>query len=137
LLLAQPDQSDDGGRLEEAGSVLAGVSAAGKLEPRWSALHTQWQSRRRAVELPAAVTLRSRIEADPADLQSRLDLASVHVARREFEPALEQLLVIVERDRAFGDDIGRRTMLSVFDLASDQPQLVSSFRRRLAAALNR
>jgi putative thioredoxin len=50
---------------------------------------------------------------------------------------LEQLLAIVQRDRGFGDDIGRRTMLSVFDLAADQPQLVSSFRRRLSALLNR
>ena len=49
----------------------------------------------------------------------------------------DELLAIVEHDRRFGDDAGRTTMLSVFDLAADQPQLVSAFRRRLAAALNR
>ena len=78
-----------------------------------------------------------RLLPDPADLQARLDLANALVARRDYEPALEQLLAIVERDRAFGDDAGRRLMLSVFDLAKDQPQLVSSFRRRLSAALYR
>jgi putative thioredoxin len=123
--------------LDEADSALDGVSAAGKLDARWSALHTQLQSQRRAAQLPAAGALISRIEADPADLQARLDLANLHIARREFEPGLVQLLAIVERDRAFGDDIGRRTMLSVFDLAAEQPQLVSTYRRRLAAALNR
>jgi putative thioredoxin len=129
--------STDAGRLDEAASALAGVSAPGKLEPRWLALDTQLHSQRRAAELPGADALKARIEADPADLQARLDLANVHLARREFEPALEQLLAIVQRDRGFGDDIGRRTMLSVFDLAADQPQLVSSFRRRLSALLNR
>jgi len=44
---------------------------------------------------------------------------------------------VVERDRAFGDDAARRTMLAVFELAGQDPQLVSTFRRKLAAALNR
>jgi putative thioredoxin len=131
------ENSDAEGRLDEAAQTLAGVSPAGKLETRWIALNTQVQSQRRAAELPSAEVLRARIAADPADLQARLDLANLHVARREFEPALEQLLAIVERDRGFGDDVGRRTMLSVFDLAASQPQLVSAFRRRLASALNR
>ena len=123
--------------LDEADIALAGVSAAGKLDARWTVLETQLQSQRRAAELPSADALIRRIDADPADLQARLDLASLRVARREFEPALAQLQAIVERDRTFGDDIGRRTMLSVFDLAADQPQLVSAYRRRLASVLNR
>jgi putative thioredoxin len=131
------DRSAEAGRLDEAAGCLAGVSAAGRLEPRWLALETRLHSERRAAELPAADVLAARIAADAADLQARLDLANLHVARRDYEPALEQLLAIVERDRSFNDDIGRRTMLSVFDLAADRPQLVSSFRRRLSAALNR
>jgi putative thioredoxin len=131
------ERSSDAGRLEEAADCLAGVSPAGKLDARWIALNTQRQSQGRAAELPAIDVLQQRIDADPADLQARLDLANALVARRDYEPALEQLLAIVERDRAFGDDAGRRLMLSVFDLATDQPQLVSSFRRRLSAALYR
>jgi len=131
------ERSPEGGNLDEAAASLGSISSAGKLEPRWLALNTQLQSQRRAAELPPAEVLQTRIAADPADLQARLDLANLLVARRAFEAALEQLLAIVERDRGFGDDIGRRTMLSVFDLAADQSQLVSSFRRRLSAALNR
>jgi putative thioredoxin len=131
------ERSSEAGRLDEASRCLAGVSAAGKLESRWIALNTQLQSQQRAAELPATEVLQQRIAADPADLQARLDLANALVAQREYEPALEQLLAIVERDRGFGDDIGRRLMLSVFDLAAGQPQLASSFRRRLSAVLNR
>jgi putative thioredoxin len=131
------ERSSDAGRLDEASKCLTGVSAAGKLQSHWTALNAQLQSQQHATELPATEVLQQRTAASPDDLQARLDLANALVARREYEPALEQLLVIVERDRAFGDDIGRRLMLSVFDLASDQPQLVSSYRRRLSAALNR
>ncbi len=131
------EHSADDGRLDEAANSLVGVSAAGKLEPRWIALNTQLESQRRAADLPDAEVLLARIAANPADLQARFDLANQHIARRDFEPALEQLLAIVECDRAFGDDIGRRTMLSVFDLAAEQAPLVSSFRRRLSALLNR
>jgi len=131
------EHSSEPGRLAEASDCLAGISAAGRLDSGWAALNTRLQSQSRATELPAAEVLQRRIAADPADLPARLDLANALVARRDYEPALEQLLAIVERDRAFGDDVGRRLMLSVFDLAAGQPQLVSSFRRRLAAALNR
>ena len=93
------------------------------------------ESAERAATLPAASELARRIEADPGDLAARLDLAEVHIAGREFGPALEQLLEIVKRDRKFGDDVGRRKMLAVFDLAAADADLVSEFRRRLSATL--
>ncbi len=131
------EHSTGPGRLDEVSACLAGVSASGKLESTWLALNARLHSESRAAELPAVEVLQQRIAASPGDLQARLDLADALLARQEYEPALEQLLAIVERDRAFGDDIGRRRMLSVFDLAAGQPQVVSSYRRRLSAVLNR
>ena len=131
------EHATESGRMDEAESHLAAVSPAGRLETRWAALDTRLRSARRAAELPGPDVLLARVQADPTDLQARLDLANLQVARHEFDAALQQLLAIVERDRGFGDDIGRRTMLSVFELAADQPQIVSQFRRRLSAALNR
>jgi len=131
------DGTPDAAALDEAAACLAGVSAAGKLESAHATLQTHLQSRRRAAELPGVEVLQQRLEANPDDLQARLDLANLHVAQRRYEAALEQALAIVERDRAFGGDVGRRTMIAIFDLATDEPQLVSAYRRRLAAALNR
>ncbi len=123
--------------IDEAGKLLAAASKSARSESPWLALNTKLESLRRAASLPPAETLRARIDASPGDLQARLDLANLHIAKREFESALEQLLAIVERDRGFDNDAARRTMLSVFDLAADQPQLVAAFRRRLSSALNR
>jgi len=123
--------------LAEARDVLAAVSLAGQAEPQHRALLTRVDSKTRAAELPQRETLQARIAASPDDLQARLDLANLLIARADYEPAMEQLLEIVGRDRSFGDDIGRRTILSVFELMTDEPQRIGSYRRRLASALNR
>jgi len=122
---------------DEAAAVLAAASRDTRDTAAWRALHTAVDSLRRSATLPSAAQLQARIVADASDLSARLDLANLHVARREFAPAMEQLLAIVERDRSFGNDVGRTTLLSVFELAASDPQLVSTFRRRLASALNR
>ena len=85
----------------------------------------------------AEAELEARVRANGTDLQARLDLANRLVAAQRFEPALAQLIAIVEQDRGFQGDLTRKTMLAVFDLAADQRELVSTYRRRLAAALNR
>ena len=89
----------------------------------------------RAASLPAAEELERRIAANPGDLAARMDLAEVRIANREFGPAMDQLLEVVRRDRKFGDDVGRRKMIAVFEMAAAEPGLVSDYRRRLASAL--
>ena len=79
--------------------------------------------------------LRARIAADENDLEARLQLAKLWVAASNYEPAMEQLLEIVRRDRGFQDDIGRTTLLDVFNLLGGG-ELVSKYRRLLASALN-
>ena len=49
---------------------------------------------------------------------------------------MDQLLEIVRRDRGFRDDIGRKTLLDVFNLLGGQGELVATYRRKLAALLN-
>jgi putative thioredoxin len=88
-----------------------------------------------AAGLPPPQVLEARITRDGGDLQARLDLADVHVARCEFGPALGQLLEIVRRDRTFGEDIGRIRMLEVFEMAADEPGLVAEYRSRLSQVL--
>jgi putative thioredoxin len=58
------------------------------------------------------------------------------VAPGRYEEGMDQLLQIVRRDRGFQDDIGRKTLLDVFNLLGGQGELVSKYRRLLASALN-
>jgi putative thioredoxin len=123
--------------LDEAQQVLDGLAPLTRSESRARAIQTRVASQRRIANLPPGDALRDRIARDPADLRARMDLAHLYIAERRFELALEQLLAVVERDRRFEDDGARKTMLAVFDLMADQPDVVSLYRRRLAAVLNR
>ena len=83
--------------------------------------------------------LRTRIAADPADLDARLRLANALAVARDYRPAFEQLLEIVRRDRAWNEQAGRKTMLTLFTVLGAQPQhddLVREFRVALSRTLN-
>jgi putative thioredoxin len=121
------------GELEAARAQWAMLSSRANEASAYASAAARLEAAERAASLPAATELAARVAANPADLAARLDLAEVHVAAREFAPALEQLLEIVKRDRAFGDDVGRRKMLAVFEMAD--ADTVSDYRRRLSAAL--
>jgi putative thioredoxin len=105
------------------------------LDARYNALKTRLDAAAVATELPDTSALEARIAANPNDLEARFDLANQWITAKHYAGALEQLLEIVKRDRSFRDDIGRKTMLSVFDLASGQPHLVSEWRRKLSSVL--
>jgi len=80
--------------------------------------------------------LEARVHADPADAEARVALARLYVNQQRYEPALEQLLEVIRRNRSFGDDIGRKTMLAVFDLLGSGSELVGKYRKLLASALH-
>ncbi|SAK72200.1 thioredoxin [Caballeronia fortuita] len=106
------------------------------IDARYNALKTELDAADAAADLPPADALIDAVNANPDDLDARFALANRLIAGRDYAGALEQLLAIVVRDRAFMDDVGRKTMLSVFELAANQPDLVSHWRRKLSAAIN-
>jgi len=81
-------------------------------------------------------TLRAAVTADGNDLEARLKLANLLIATNRVTEGMDQLLEIVQRDRKFKDDVGRKTLLDVFNLLGGQGELVSIYRRKLASALN-
>ena len=81
-------------------------------------------------------SLAAAVNADENDLEARLKLANVLIAANHPAEGMEQLLEIVRRDRKFKDDIGRKTLLDVFNLLGGQGEPVATYRRKLAALLN-
>lgn len=137
--------TSDGARLDmmalhlERGELASARMHRELLSPRagqqsaYAAVIARYDALEAAGKLPPLEVLRRRIEADAGDLQARLDLADLHIARQEFAGALDQLLEIVRRDRTFQDDVGRRKMLEVFQIAADQETLVADYRQRLGS----
>jgi putative thioredoxin len=131
-LLLSDNRADDAHKEAE---LLSPKTTQG-IEPRYNAIKTRLDALDAAADLPPTGALEAQVAAHPEDLEARFDLANALIARRKYAGALEQLLEIVKRDRTFREDVGRKTMLSVFDLAAHQPQLVSEWRRKLSALLN-
>jgi putative thioredoxin len=150
-LLAQAEQLDpknddvridraaifaDAGRHEEARKLLDNLAPLTQMNERVSALKARLDLAQGAAEAASEDVLKSRIARDENDVEARLQLAHHYVARRDYRPALEQLLEIVQRKRAYRDDIARKTTLKVFELLGNQGELVSEFRKKLASAMN-
>ncbi len=81
-------------------------------------------------------TLARRAAAAPADCAAKLAYARALASEGDYERALEQLLAIVRADRKFGDDVGRKTMLTVFAALPGDSDIVRRYRRELAGVLN-
>ncbi len=123
------------GQNTEAQSLLDTLTGAAAEHPRAVQLRARLGF---AVGADASVdenAMLARIDANENDLDARLKLANYHAAHGHYPQAFEQLLEIVQRDRAFEDDAGRKTMLDLFTLLGADP-LVSEYRRKLARALN-
>jgi putative thioredoxin len=123
-------------RLAEARAVLATLSPLTQMDDSVKELTARIELAEGAAGAASENALVKRIEANEGDLDARMQLAHVYVARKEYRKALEHLLGIVERDRKFGDDAARKTMLKVFELLGGQGELVSEFRKRLARTMN-
>ena len=90
-------------------------------------------------DLPATEELARTLAASPGDLKVRFDLAHALIAEGEYEQALEHLLEIIRTDRKWNEEGARKAMINVFNLLGGEEQmadLVSTYRRRLATALN-
>jgi putative thioredoxin len=116
---------------EEARRLMGSVPD--DADPRVTQMKARLQFMAAGAEDEAA--LEARVAEDENDLEARLKLAKLLVAAGQYEAGMDQLLEIIGRDRNFKEDIGRTTLLSVFNLLGGG-ELVSRYRRKLASVLN-
>jgi putative thioredoxin len=116
------------GALEDARQVLAGI-------PEDTEERDRPQNRLEFVEEAAgfgtAEELAKSVATDPDDLDARYRLAVVKTAAGDYEGALEDAMGILQQDRAFGDDLGRTTMIRIFAVLGKGSELAGRFRRRM------
>ena len=137
LLLNKLPSAPDEQQLAQAQQALSSVGPAAQADARWRALDLRLATLHITASLPTVESLRARVAAQPADLAARLELAQRHIADRQFEGALDQLLEIIRRDRKDHGEAARRAFLSTLELAADRPEFVAVYRKRLAMLLNR
>ncbi len=82
-----------------------------------------------------AESLQYRVATNADDMEARYFMAANCVLAGEPEAAMELLLEVIRRDRAFRNDGARTALLKVFDMLGNDPR-VPVFRRRLFASLH-
>ncbi|MGQ0593263.1 MAG: tetratricopeptide repeat protein [Gammaproteobacteria bacterium] len=123
------------GRYDEADQILAGLPARRALDEDIANLRARIHYGRLAAQAPPEERLRQAIAADPGDCEARFRLAARLITEHSFEDALEQLLEVVRRDRAYGDDAARKAVLEVFALMGGEGPVVKRYRALLSALL--
>jgi putative thioredoxin len=89
-----------------------------------------------AAEAPSdTAAFEAALARDPADHQARFDLAKALAGRHKLAEAADQLLTIIEKDRAWNDEAARKQLLTVFEAAGATSEVARNGRRRLSAIL--
>lgn len=89
-----------------------------------------------AKDFPDMATLEQSLNQDPDDLTVRYQLAVCLVVDDQIEPALEQLLVVLQKDKEFEDELARKTMIKVFELLGKGDPIATAYRRKMFAFLH-
>tara|TARA_Y100000588_G_scaffold203718_1_gene217522 strand:+ start:250 stop:1167 length:918 start_codon:yes stop_codon:yes gene_type:complete len=79
--------------------------------------------------------LESKVAANEADHQARFDLALAYYASGRSEEAIDHLLTIVQKNRAWNEEAARKQLIEIFDALGSADPLVADSRRRLSTIL--
>ena len=124
------------GQLDETESILDALPRDLREEADAVRLRALLGFARQAQDAPSVAELEQRLKAQPADSAARYQLAAQQVLSGQPEAAMKELLYLIQHDRHYGDDAGRKGLLAVFDLLGNEGELVSSYRRKLFNAMH-
>ena len=134
ITLALAEAQAIGGDTEAAEATLNSLPPDEKDKPEATALRSQLFFAGQVADAPAAPELEAKLGSDPDDLEALHQLALRKVVDRDYSAAMELLLTLMQKDRAFKDDAGREGLVKVFELLGDDPR-VGQYRRRMANLL--
>ena len=116
------------GDLDGARTTLAGIPQDTEDRDR---PQTRLELAEEAASLPSRDELEAAVAADSNDLEARYGLAVVEAASGDAQAALDHAMTILQTDRTFREDIGRKTMIRIFTVLGKGNALANQYRRRM------
>jgi len=123
------------GNLDDAERQLAVIKSDPSIAARIEAVRQGIAYARAGDQGPAEAELRAKLEANPADHETRLALAGIYAGQRRYKEAMDELLEILKRAKNWREGEARKQLISLLTLASSQPALVAEYRRKLTSAM--
>ena len=122
------------GAVAEARQLLDALPANLSTDDRAVRAHARLGFHALAADAPPREALQRALAADAGDLRARHLLGVRLLLEGEDEAALEQFLEMLRRDRAYDEQLARRSLIDAFRVVED-PDLVGAYRRRMASLL--
>ena len=120
-----------------ARDILAKVPDAVKAAPEIASVRATFELQDQAANTDTAElqSLEAKVEADPKDMQARLDLAMARFAAGDKQKAIDDLLEMVRRDRKWNEEAARKQLVKFFEAFGPADPMSRDGRRRLSAIL--
>ncbi|GJD97260.1 thioredoxin family protein [Methylobacterium iners] len=122
----------DLGELGNARQILEMAPPDKTGDPALTSLHAAIELAEKAAALGDLGGLQARIDADPADLQARFDLALGLNGRNERDAAVDQLIEIHRQDKEWNEGAARKQLLTFFEAWGLMDKASIRGRRRLS-----
>ncbi|MEP2781747.1 MAG: tetratricopeptide repeat protein [Pseudoruegeria sp.] len=103
--------------------------------PEAEAARAQIELAKQAADAGPVAELRAAVEADPADLQARFDLATALHGAGEVEEAVNALLVLFGMDRDWNDGAAKAQLFTIFEALQPQDPIALNGRRKLSSMI--
>jgi putative thioredoxin len=125
-----------GGDTVSATALLDSLDSEGSKLNEAIKLRAEIKLAEQLADLPDLEDLEQRLVQDPLDLEALLFKSRHLTAHGDYDDAMTCLLTIVRTDRGFEDDIGRVSLLELFDLLGGEHPSVQTYRRKLFTLLH-
>ncbi|PZX12004.1 thioredoxin family protein [Celeribacter halophilus] len=123
------------GEVEEAEALINGVAAEISSDAAIEAVHAQIALAKEAANAGPVAELAAKVEADPSDMQARLELAVAQHADGQIEAAVETLLAAFKQDRDWNDGAIKEQLFKIFDSLKPNDPIALAGRRKLSSML--
>ena len=127
----------DIGDLEAAKAFLAMAPEAKAADPAIAGARAAIELAEQAAKLGDFAELEARLAANPADHQTRFDLAVALAGAGDRETATDHLIEIIKRDRTWNEDGARKQLVQFFDAWGPMDEMTVAGRRKLSTVLFR
>ena len=123
------------GQIDEARELVEQFPEAWKMKSTIAGAISALEMKEEAESAGDWAELQAQVDAYPKDHQARFDLANAFYAAGKNEEAIDQLLEIIMRDKAWNDEAAREQLVKIFDALGFTHELTVSGRRRLSSIL--
>jgi len=123
-------------RLDECINVIDSIDSTLKEESRVKVILGNIEIMKRIAALPDMDNIQQQLKDNPNDKDALFGFANHLIIAKQYQTAMEALIRILMIDSSYKDNIAKTTLMDIFNILGNEGELVTTFRRKLASALN-